>query len=246
MRPFNIYQIIFCFFLLLVVLFDSSHGFANEKMNVPEGIVYKEASDEINIKAEEKLRKALEGDSVSFQSLLPPEMETLSYVGTFLSSKLMSNVPKEILKILTCIKLNTPLSGLTIVSQNYAASATKQRKLLAELLSEHIKIGKNFKIRKLSREDMVVVWFFIGWDFDEPIFLVEDDNKKYVFDFDSTGQNLFWIDEISHPCIQLGQPGVGALTSCRCLVPNLENNKYDLSFVESCGDSADVAHAERK
>lgn len=235
MRFHNIYKIIFCFYLSLsMILFANSSSFANEKIIIPDGIVYKEASEEINKKAEENLRKSLEGKFINFESLLPPESEQIAYIGTFLSNHLIAKVPEETLKILTSIKLGLPLADLTIISQSYAATKTVQRKLLAKILREQIKIGKNWKIRKVSREELVIIWFFIGWDLDEPIYVVEDENKKYVFDFDSSGEYLFWIDEISHPCIQLGQVGAGPLTSCHCLIPNLKDNKYDIQFVESC------------
>ena len=54
-------------------------------------------------------------------------------------------------------------------------------------------------IRKLNESEIKIYWTYISFDIDEPIFMVETGNKKFIVDFnkDTSGLELFWLDDFT-------------------------------------------------
>ncbi len=52
-------------------------------------------------------------------------------------------------------------------------------------------------IRKLNESEIRVYWAYISFDIEEPIFMVEAGEKKYLVDFAQDTLGLFWFDDFS-------------------------------------------------
>jgi hypothetical protein len=206
---------------------------------VPEGVRYKEASAEVNRKAEDLLRKALSQNPPDFASLMPQDGKTITMTGKFISLYALKERQAE-LKGLLPAHYALPLGeGITEQSEGYVAHEPGQVAALAKVLSETIRLDPDFRIRKLTPEELAMVWYYIGGDIEEPIFVAEDTTHKLIFNFKPPGgDRLFWVEDLSYPCFKLGQPDGKALTPCFCEVAQGTGTRYQVGF-RQCKEPAD-------
>ncbi len=177
---------------------------------VPPDVTYKTADDEANKTAFEKIKTLLGTHLHDFSPLTDKTM-----VGTFFSQSHLAMPDKT--EGLTCIKTNLPLADdLNVQTQSFASKSADQAKKLAEILSNEIHIQPDATIRKASAKELAFIWIFIGWDIQEPLYVVEDKTHKYAFHFTPDGEKLFWLEDISKPCMRFGQGG-NDLTPCMCM-----------------------------
>lgn len=177
---------------------------------VPPQVTYKTADDKTNKAAFEKIKKLLGTHLHDFSPLTDKTM-----VGTFFSQSILATPDKT--EGLACIKTNIPLTDdLNVQTQSFASKSADQAKNLAEILSNEIHIQPDATIRKASAKELALIWIFIGWDIQEPLYVVEDKTHKYAFNFTPDGEKLFWLENISKPCMRFGQGG-NDLTPCMCM-----------------------------
>ncbi len=189
---------------------------------IPPHVTYKTADDETNKIAFEKIKTLIGTHLHDFSPLTDQTM-----IGTFLSQSIVP--PPGKIEGLTCVKTNLPLSDdLNVQTQSFASKSADQAKKLAEILSNEIHIQPNATIRKASAKELSLIWFFIGWDIQEPLYVVEDKAHKYAFNFTPDGEKLFWLENISAPCMRFAQNG-NNLTPCMCLDVN---DDYDVIFTK--------------
>jgi hypothetical protein len=85
----------------------------------------------------------------------------------------------------------------------------------------------------MMSEELAIVWYYIAWDIEEPIFVAEDKSHKFIFGFKPPeGERLFWVEDLTNPCFKLGQEGGKALTPCLCEVAEPHGRRYDVAFRE--------------
>ncbi len=178
---------------------------------IPPHVTYKTADDEANKIAFEKIKTLLGSHLHDFSPLIQK-----TQIGTFLGQAILAN-PKNKTEGLTKIILNVPFGDkLNVQTQSLASKSAEQAKQLAEILSKEIHIQPDATIRKASAKELALIWFFIGWDIQEPLYVVEDKTHKYAFNFTPDGEKLFWVENINKPCMRFAQGG-NDLTSCKCM-----------------------------
>ncbi|MCB1593241.1 MAG: hypothetical protein KDI90_12410 [Alphaproteobacteria bacterium] len=177
---------------------------------IPPHVTYKTADDETNKAAFEKIKTLMRTHLHDFTPLTDKTM-----AGTFLSQSILT-IP-DIAEELTYVKANLPLTDdLNVQTQSFASKSPDQAKKLAEILSNEIHIQPDATIRKASAKELALIWIFIGWDIQEPLYVVEDKTHKYAFNFTPDGEKLFWLENITAPCMRFAQ-SKNNLTPCMCM-----------------------------
>ncbi len=199
-------RIVLILITIAVTLYSSS---------IPKYIVYNENSDEINQKALMKIQKAFGGEPYDIFEVLGDENQSMPVIiGVFLSQELLNNPafdPKNFLEV----QHNIPFKELDIPVQAKGIGLVthEHKKAFERLFSYYIRYNE-INIRKLTADELALIWAYIGWDIDEPIYLLEAGDKKIVLEFDKNGKDLIMIEDISSPCFKLGSGGV--MTDCYC------------------------------
>jgi hypothetical protein len=183
----------FCILLLLGFVV-SKKAFAQDTMNIPKGIVYKKAIGEINNKAQELISNELSVKTVSYSLF-----DSIVVIGPVLWEKYSNIQP------ITAIKEGN-------ISLKVSSYNSKQKKSITELVSAKLIQRKNdyrtvlaqivkdingkpLKFRNLNELDLIYYWSVIFFDIEEPIFIIEANGRKFLFDLD-TNYKVKWIDEM--------------------------------------------------
>lgn len=176
------------------LLFVFSFAVFSQTVTVPEGVVYKTTSDQVNQTAQSTLKKELSKESpyALFSGML--------LIGPGLWSS---------------VKDTPPVSNIQAGNTTYQVPITNKKgkvvryeKLSGKLIqkADDYKIfldffktpfeSGNFTFRKLNPEELQSYWAVISWDIEEPVYILESDNKRYLFDLEfSDGKySILWID----------------------------------------------------
>ena len=201
---------------------------------IPDGVKYEVASEEINQLTHQKIFSSISGGTIHIENLTEGNFTTRGLVvGHFLSSQL--NLGKGAFKSLKKMKTVLPFSkDMKVDMDGYRIRDTNALHEFSTVFDEAFRLSSDYKIRKLTPEEMTLVWFFIGWDLDEPIFIVEDANHQLVIDFSSDGKQLDWIEDIKHMSFYLAFGNVGNEGKTNCYRPVVvgQGTKLAVAFEE--------------
>lgn len=114
----------------------------------------------------------------------------------------------------------------------YGAKTPQQLEMLAAAYMATVKIQPGYKIRKLTPEEMKIIWYSSARDIYEPVFMVEDGAHRYVFDLDNTGEFLEFFEDLGHPCFNEMGKGEDYMP-CKCVGTANDGVKYTVVF-QSC------------
>lgn len=184
------------FILLWVLMLFVTVIYADE---IPDNIVYHPAPLDLNQKIKEKLGRIVRG-KLSLEGLPDnwDNKENVIIVGKNLGDRILQNQSMDPYKAFYPIPRHAPLKmAESIKFIDYGINNPEQLKVFSEYFWKGVELDSDFKIRELTAEEMVLIWFFIGWDLDGPIFVVEDSDNKIVFDFTANGEQLDWIEDIN-------------------------------------------------
>lgn len=208
----------------------------------PDGVTYVMASDTVNKVASDNLAAAFSGNSLDLSDLISKGIDKNGKVllGVYLS-QVLAKRPEYVQGSLAGGEYQLPLSkkdGVIIHAKLLAANKQEQVKSLAALLAKIYTPAKPFTIRKLTKDEMALIWFYISWDLVEPVYLVESNGDKLVFQFDPSGTSLTWIEDITAPCFRLAIGDSGL--PCMCHVIEHEGNRYQTGFkpAATCPDNS--------
>jgi len=198
----------------------------------PDGITYLTATAAENQAAHDKLQAAFSGEKLDLLDLISEGVDKNQKVllGVYLS-QIVAKDPAYSEGALADGKYDLPLSkkdGILVNALLLFADTRPRAKTAADLISGIYRPEKPFMIRKLTKDEMSLIWFYISWDLVEPIYVVEDGGHKLVFEFDPTGTSLTWIEDITEPCFSL-KVGNSCLP-CMCHVIQHEGNRYGGGF----------------
>jgi hypothetical protein len=228
--------------LLTICAVIPAMSYATHEPIAPEGIKYVIATDAANNLAVDELKTAFSGNQVNISDLMTKGVEISGKVllGVYLS-QILANNPSYIEGSFAGGEYQIPLSkkdGVIIHAKLLAIDKQRQVKMFTELFSSTYKPSQPVTIRKLTKDEMAMIWFYISWDLDEPIYVVESGGKKLVFEFDPSGSSLTWIEDITEPCFRLAI-GAGGLP-CMCQVIVHEGNQYHSGFrpMNECKESS--------
>ncbi len=56
--------------------------------------------------------------------------------------------------------------------------------------------GQNYIIRKLNEKELKYYWSIISFDIDEPLFILETKDHKYILNILKDTMKLMWLDEL--------------------------------------------------
>jgi hypothetical protein len=209
-------------FISVVVLASSTASSAWCQETVPAGITYLSASNEQNRSTNEKLQASLRASPPSLRAYLsdktPLTLQNATLVGHFLTERLRRKGeldPKGITDLSVKVQLG---EGITTEQHGLILQNDQARAVFDAAFGKAIKFDK-FKLRKLTANEMQMIWSWINWDLSEPIFVAEDGDDTLIFDFHEDG-TLQWIEDISEPCVRFkgtDKEGKTLLSECFCL-----------------------------
>jgi hypothetical protein len=195
----------------------------------PDGVRYSVATEATNSIASDKLRAAFDGPEVSISDLVSLGVQKNAKVllGTYLAQTVSNNRAYR-KGSLTAFAYKMTLDKYPIAIPGLAATTAEEAREFSELFVRMYSPHATFAIRKLTKEEMALIWFYIGWDIIEPIYVVELGGRKLVFDFGPDGTYLEWIEDITEPCFRLATERAG--TPCFCSIVVSKQNQYRVMF----------------
>lgn len=171
--------------VLVLLAFGSAHS-----QEVPKGVNYKRASDEVNALAKTNLEKALAGSD----SLPADLFGEVVVVGPMLWKALKPSAEKVLLDAKPAVVMvQVPV---VVVAEARRILTDDERKTFWKALRARYRKLTDAKIRKGNAEEIAYYWATIPFDIDEPFWVVDVDGDRFVLDFQvKEGQpRLFWID----------------------------------------------------
>lgn len=205
---------------------------ADENPVAPDGMTYVAATKVANDLAMSELQSLFSGDKKELTDLVSKGVEKNQKVllGVYLS-QILSNNPNFKKDSFATGEYQVPLDrqkGVFIHAELVAIDKQNQVNEFTDLFENTYELNTPEIIRKLTKDEMATIWFYISWDLVEPIYVVEAGGKKLVFEFDPSGSSLEWIEDITEPCFSLAI-GNGGLP-CMCQIIVHEDNRYASAF----------------
>ena len=173
--------------LLLIFLFISSGGYAQE---IPDGVRYKKASEDVNNRAKAGLEKALSTPE-TFPSNLFRET---TVVGPMLWSVLKPGADKVLLNSKPVMMIISGKSAFA--TEGKGVLTDKERQAFWKSITGKYPDLKLGKVRKAKADEILYFWATIPFDIEEPFWVIETSSDRFIANFQVTsGQpRLFWID----------------------------------------------------
>lgn len=173
--------------LLLIFLCITATGYAQD---IPSGVRYKKASEDINDLAKSSLEKAL-----SAPETFPANFfGQATVVGPMLWSGLKPKADKVLLDSKSVVLVIPGKSTFSAEGKGILTDAERQAfwKSVTEKYSD-LKLGK---IRKARAEEISYFWATIPFDIEEPFWVIETGSDRFIANFEmkSGKPRLFWID----------------------------------------------------
>ncbi len=170
---------------LLLILNLTSIGFSQKNDSIPKGIVYKKKSDTINEQAKKILINELKSPSFSL-------FDKLLYCGpNFWEHYKNDPKIKSIEKGNIDFQVPQP-NGITIIKKGKLIQSTEDFTTIWNQISKDF-FSPNLTIRKLNLTELKYYWSIIFFDIEEPIFVIESNQKQIIIDF-SKNYNIQFIE----------------------------------------------------
>ncbi|MEZ0259565.1 MAG: hypothetical protein ACAH80_01060 [Alphaproteobacteria bacterium] len=200
---------------------------------IPEGLRYIIALPADNERAFRKLVVALAETPHGFRSLMPTDGATTTYTGIFTAMHGMAG-QEEKTKLLNTVTYKIPFNDeVTKEVKGWGAKTPQQLEMLAAAYMETVKIQPGYKIRKMTPEEMKIIWYSSARDIYEPVFVVEDGDHRYVFDLNNNGEYLEFFEDLGKPCFNEMAASAADSEShmpCKCVSTVSDGNKYTVIF----------------
>jgi hypothetical protein len=166
------------FFLLFV-----NFGFAqnSEKITIPKRVVYNYANDKTNQKAKELIEESL-SQKDNFKLLGENLIVGPTLWKKFQNIETLKNIPGNVI---------FHIDNLEVDGKN-CQTLEESKKVWIEVKKE---INEKYIIRKANEDELDYYWSTISFDIEEPLFIIETDQHKYILNFIEKNLKLFWIDE---------------------------------------------------
>lgn len=168
----------------LIFSYNITNG---QEIEIPEGVNYKLASNNLNKKAIELIKQEISDPSYSlFNGLL--------YCGPrlwdrFILIPQMSEIKKG------NIEFRIPEGEILIKKLGKLIQNEKDFRIIWDQIRNDFK-GTNYIVRKLNPIELKYFWSIIFYDIEEPIFTVENDNYKIILDLSQHELKLLFIEAI--------------------------------------------------
>ena len=158
---------------------------------IPTGVTYKRASESVNAEAKASLELALRSSD-----LPPPDFfGDVVVVGPLLWKALKPAADQVLLDAKPVIVMvQTP----AVVAEGKRILTDNERKSFWRLFQVTYAKLKDGKVRKGNAEEISYYWATIPFDIDEPFWVVDVGEERFIADFQLKGDKplLFWIDRV--------------------------------------------------
>jgi hypothetical protein len=176
--------------LLIIAVLLGSLSISGQE--IPAGVRYKKASQEVNRVAKNLLEKYLPGQTAINVDELFGKKALMC--GPFLW-KVIGN-PNE-------FKGGTPVMLMVKggMIEGKGITDSNQKKLLWKHLVERNAWTANTSVRKASADEISFYWGMIPFDIEEPLFVADYGSERILINFsmDNGKPKVFWVDIISKP-----------------------------------------------
>lgn len=175
-------KILSVYFILCINVLSSQNI---EYINVPKRVVYNYCENAIINKVKEDVKKSVldyHDDSIIADTL---------FIGPILWHEFKSNSIVNV-QDLTTVRL--------IIDDIKIEGQMSEKKAISKIIWDEFRkmISQNeFTIRKANYNELEYYWTIISWDIDEPLLVLEVNNRNFILDFKKSSYKLFWIDEFS-------------------------------------------------
>lgn len=211
----------------------------------PDGVTYIPASASANNLARDALEAVFSGKENELAKLTTAGVKANGKVliGVFMTMAFLNSdlfMPGSLTEGDTKLPLGDK-DNTILQAKLLAVTGREQTGTFTSLFYDLYKPSQRITLRKLTKEEMALVWFYIGWDLSEPVYVVHSGDKKLVFEFDPSGKSLMWIEDITAPCFRL-KVGTDELP-CMCQGIIHKGNHYEPVFhpKKECPAATDYA-----
>jgi hypothetical protein len=178
--------VVFCIATSSTVIAQSSNG----KLEIPAGVKYKLASDDVNTAARALLEKALAGDKSALKQFLSDAVTC----GPMLWQALNPGAAPVLLnaKPVTMV-VTTPVA---VAKEGRALVSDEARQTFWLALTGKYPALASAKVRKATANEISYYWATIPFDIEEPFFAIETGSEIFIAQIthDKSKTSLFWID----------------------------------------------------
>lgn len=158
---------------------------------IPAGVRYKKAPDEINQKAKSMLESALaKSDDVNLEIISDGAIAC----GPLLWDALKDQAGKELREAKPMIVVIGAAKPLT--KEGRGIITPKQKRAFWKLFVEKIKVSNSFTVKKAEAPEIQYYWATIPFDIEEPLYIVDFGKVKVLVNFTvkNSEPKIFWID----------------------------------------------------
>lgn len=161
---------------------------------IPAGVRYKKASDEINQKAKQLLENAVSAkpDTVNIDSISGGPIAC----GPLLWEVIKDEAGKELrdaTPMILIINASKPLR-----KEGRGLAKPEQKRAFWKLFIEKIKANNSFTVRKAETSEIAYFWATIPFDIEEPLQIIDFGKVKVLVNFTmKNGEpKIFWMDVV--------------------------------------------------
>jgi len=173
------------FFAILFCIGSSSYG-----QDIPPGVRYKKAPDEVNDRARERTQAALSNKTDSPDDFFGD----VFVVGPTLWKELRSQSVRVLTEAKSVALIVPGKSPIT--AEGKAIRTTDEKKEFWKQFTKRFQDLSRADIRKARSEEISYFWATIPFDIEEPFYVIEAGSNRFITNFQSKDGNplLFWID----------------------------------------------------
>ena len=171
----------FKFILFLLSIINFSFAQTSDKIMIPNGVVYKFVNDDTNEKAKKLIIESL-SQKDNYDLLDKNLMMGPTLWQRFKNIKDLKNIPGNVVFHIDNKEVDGKMSN----------TIGDSRKIWNEVKKE---ISTDYKIRKVNEDELKYYWSTISFDIEEPLFIIENEEHKYILNFLKSNMKLFWVDE---------------------------------------------------
>lgn len=221
---------------LLPVLAVSADKPMVSEAEIPAGVVYDGADPKIVETLRERLRAALHDGPEALARLMGlAEGDARMYVGPYFGVGIEADNLKG-KSMLMRGRYHFPIPGEAgLVVNSFGANSAAQKRFVAHYVYLSGDFTGELQIRPANFDELALVWGWISWDLDDPLFVVESAHDKFVFDFDPRTGLITWVEKFTDTCFSGFQEGEKVL-ECHCskIVRDGKNWRVNFEALAAC------------
>lgn len=176
------------FTIILILLVSTIFVQGQKDIVIPNGVVYNKASESINKKANTIIKSEISNPTYSM-------FDKLLYCGPNFWKNYKNTLDISGIEAGN-IKFQVPQSdGSVIEMDGKLIQSQSDFETIWNQISKDFK-KTNYKIRKLTSNELSYYWSIIFFDINEPIYVIENKNNKIILDFYEGKMKIAFIENL--------------------------------------------------